>query len=227
MRNESRCGDIRSGPNIDGERVSRPAAALIVLVAAIMGTQECRADPQMQMPSGLPQHVVPTFPEPGLPTFTYPQGGRFLVDTGAVVGTTVVPTDGTTPPTFTGTGSGVSGATIASGYADFAGQSVGSGQCVALAQATSNVGQTSTWVPGAQVQGNTNIAAGTVIATFGSDGSYTNTVGESHTAIYLGQNDQGIQVMDQWADSVAHYRTIAWTTDNHYESGSQFYIVSH
>ncbi|SNB85057.1 hypothetical protein SAMN06265338_14310 [Rhodoblastus acidophilus] len=107
------------------------------------------------------------------------------------------------------------------------GQQVGSGQCVALAQATSNVGHTSTWVPGTQVQGNTDIAPGTVIATFGADGAYTNTVGQSHTAIYLGQNAQGIQVMDQWANAPARYRTINWTTSNSYESGSKFYVVSH
>jgi hypothetical protein len=219
--------DIRSGPNIDGESLSRLAAALIVLGLAVSGSKECRADPQVQMPSGVPLHVVPTYPEPGLPAYTYPQGGQLLVDTGEVVGTTVIQTDGASSPTFTGTGSGVAGATIASGYADFLGQSVGSGQCVALAQATSNVGLTSTWVPGSQVQGNTNIAAGTVIATFGSDGTYTNTSGQSHTAIYLGQNSQGIQVMDQWSTSVSQYRTIAWTTSNSYESGSQFYVVSH
>ena len=187
---------------------------------------ESRADPHAVTPSGLPQQIAPTYPEPSLPAFQYPQSG-FLIDTGAVSGATDIPTDGTTPPTFTGNGSGVSGATVASNYTEFLGQSVGSGQCVALAQATSNVGNTSTWVPGSQVQGNTNIAAGTVIATFGSDGTYTNTPGQSHTAIYLGQNDQGIQVLDQWAGTAAHYRTIPWTTSNSYESGSQFHVVSH
>ena len=78
------------------------------------------------------------------------------------------------------------------------GQSVGTGQCVALAQATSDVGYTSTWSPGAQVEGDTDIAVGTVIATFGSDGTYTNTYGQSHTAIYLGQDSSGIYVEDQW-----------------------------
>jgi hypothetical protein len=201
-------------------------SALIVMALAISGPREVYSQ-QTVSPQGLPQHIVPTYPEPGLPSFTYPQGGQFLIDTGAVVGATVITTDGSSPPTFTGTGSGVAGATVASGYTNFVGQEVESGQCVALAQATSNVGNTSTWEPGAQVQGNTNIAAGTVIATFGSDGSYTNTPGQSHTAIYLGQNDQGIQVLDQWAGQPATYRTIAWTTSNAYESGSKFYVVSH
>ncbi|MBB4200748.1 hypothetical protein GGD83_004577 [Rhodoblastus sphagnicola] len=207
-------------------RLSGRAGALIAMALVALGAVESRADPQIVTPSGLPQQVVPTYPEPTLPAYTYPQSG-LLIDTGAVSGAVDIPTDGTTPQSFTGNGSGVSGATVASGYDSMLGQSVGSGQCVALAQATSNVGLTSTWVPGTQVQGNTDIAAGTVIATFGSDGTYTNTVGQSHTAIYLGQNAQGIQVMDQWANAPARYRTINWTTSNSYESGSQFYVVSH
>ena len=128
---------------------------------------------------------------------------------------------------YSGTGSGVAGAIVATGYADMLGQSVGTGQCVALAQATSDVGYTSTWSPGAQVEGDTDIAVGTVIATFGSDGTYTNTYGQSHTAIYLGQDSSGIYVEDQWLDQVAHTRLIPWTTDNSYESGSKFYVVTH
>jgi hypothetical protein len=128
---------------------------------------------------------------------------------------------------YSGTGSGVAGAIVATGYADLLGQNVGTGQCVALAQATSDVGYTSTWSPGAQVQGDTDIAVGTVIATFGSDGTYTNTYGQSHTAIYLGQDNSGIYVEDQWLDQVAHTRRIPWTTDNSYESGSKFFVVTH
>ena len=128
---------------------------------------------------------------------------------------------------YSGTGSGVAGAIIATGYADLLGQNVGTGQCVALAQASSDVGYTSTWSPGAQVEGETDIAVGTVIATFGSDGTYTNTYGQSHTAIYLGQNNSGIYVEDQWLGQAAHTRLIPWTTDNSYESGSKFFVVTH
>jgi len=66
-----------------------------------------------------------------------------------------------------------------------------------------------------------------VIATFGSDGTYTNTVGQSHAAIYLGQDSTGIIVEDQWSGQVATQRHINWTTTNSYESGSRFYVVSH
>ena len=89
------------------------------------------------------------------------------------------------------------------------------------AQATSNVGYTSTWSPGALVEGDTDIAAGTVIATFRGDGTYTNTYGRSHTATYLGQDSSGIYVEDQWLDQAAHTRLIPWTTDNSYKSGSK------
>ncbi len=189
------------------------------------------ADPSIVSPNGLPVQVKPTFPEPGLPAFNFPQGG--LSDTGGVSGavTTGSGSDssgsGSSLGSYSGTGSGVAGAILATGYSDLLGQSVGTGECVALAQATSNVGYTSTWSPGAQVEGDTDIAAGTVIATFGSDGTYTNTYGQSHTAIYLGQDDSGVYGEDQWLDQVAHTRLIPWTTNNSYESGSKFYVVTH
>jgi hypothetical protein len=183
---------------------------------------EAFADIRANMPSGLPVQVKPTFQEPYGPSFSFPQGG--VVDTGGVAGAT--DTSSSTGG-YSGTGSGVAGATVASNYSTMLGQSVGSGECVALVQATSDVGLTSTWTQGDVVQGNTNLAAGTVIATFGSDGTYTNTYGESHAAIYLGQDATGIQVEDQWANHAATQRTIPWTTSNSYESGSKFYVVSH
>jgi hypothetical protein len=73
--------------------------------------------------------------------------------------------------------------------------SVGNGECVALVRATSGADapQTALWRPGVQVQGNTNIRPGTVIATFDSSGHY-----DGHAALYLGQDEHGIQVIDQW-----------------------------
>ncbi|HKN28862.1 MAG TPA: BPSL0067 family protein [Roseiarcus sp.] len=201
-------------------------------LALVVAGGESWADPAIVSPNGLSVQVHPTFPEPGLPAFNFPQGG--LSDTGAVAGAVTVPggsdsgsTTDSNSGSYSGTGSGVAGAIVAAGYSDLLGQSVGTGECVALAQATSNVGYTSTWSPGAQVQGDTDIAAGTVIATFGSDGTYTNTYGQSHTAIYLGQSDQGILVEDQWLGHAASTRVIPWTTDNSYESGSKFYVVTH
>jgi hypothetical protein len=189
-----------------------------------------RADPAVVSPGGLPVQVRPSFPEPGLPAFSFPQSG--LIDTGGVSGSVITGSSGSgtgsgSSSGYGGTGSGVAGAIVATGYTDLLGQEVGTGQCVALAQATSDVGYTSSWSPGAQVQGDTDIAAGTVIATFGDDGTYTNTYGQSHTAIYLGQDDSGLFVEDQWLGQAAQTRHINWTTTNSYESGSKFYVVTH
>jgi hypothetical protein len=211
-----------------------PLLAPVGLGLVIAGGQSW-ADPAIVLPNGLPVQVHPTFPEPGLPAFSFPQGG--LSDTGGVAGAVTIGggsgsgsgsgSESASLGSYSGTGSGVAGAIIATGYADMLGQSVGTGQCVALAQATSDVGYTSTWSPGAQVEGDTDIAVGTVIATFGSDGSYTNTYGQSHTAIYLGQDSSGIFVEDQWLGQPAQTRHINWTTTNSYESGGQFYVVTH
>src|SRR5208282_5005173 len=141
-----------------------PLLAPVGLALMVAGG-ESWADPAIVSPNGLPVQVKPTFPEPGLPAFNFPQGG--LSDTGGVSGavTTGSGSDssgsGSSLGSYSGTGSGVAGAILATGYSDLLGQSVGTGECVALAQATSNVGYTSTWSPGAQVQGDTDIAAGT------------------------------------------------------------------
>jgi hypothetical protein len=191
-----------------GRRTTRRSAQWLLPLLAPVGLGlliaggESWADPAIVSPNGLPVQVNPTFPEPGLPAFTFPQGG--LSDTGSVAGAVTI--DGGSGSgsgsgsaslgSYSGTGSGVAGAIVATGYADLLGQNVGTGQCVALAQATSDVG-------------------------------YTNTYGQSHTAIYLGQDNSGIYVEDQWLDQVAHTRLIPWTTDNSYESGSKFFVVTH
>lgn len=139
---------------------------------------------------------------------------------------TVIASADAASPTAAGDG----GAMVASGYGQFLGQSVGSGQCVALVQAADpNVGLTRTWTQGAQVMGNTSLQPGTAIATFGPNGTYTNsTDGSSHAAIYLGQNAQGIQVEDQWLGHAASVRTIAWSsTSGAANRGSAFYVINH
>ena len=172
---------------------------------------------------GAPAMVVPQFMETGAPTFTSPNGSTMFP------GSPNSPTGDPTPsdPTSSGgTGS------IATNYSQYLNQSVGTGQCVALVQAAdSSVGLTATWTQGSAVQGNTSLQPGTVIATFGANGTYTNsTDGSSHAAIYLGQNAQGIQVEDQWLGHPASIRTIAWnSTTSSYaaNNGSAFYVVSH
>src|SRR5277367_6103766 len=152
-------------------KTRRSAQSLLPLLAPVglgllIAGGESWADPAIVSPNGLPVQVNPTFPETGLPAFTFPQGG--LSDTGSVAGAVTI--DGGSGSgsgsgsaslgSYSGTGSGVAGAIVATGYADLLGQNVGTGQCVALAQATSDVG-------------------------------YTSTYGQSHTAIYLGQDNSG------------------------------------
>ena len=207
----------------------------MVPVAALVGLagHPAVADTTAETLNGVPVLPVPMFEETGLPAFTMPVGATAL--------STDMPAGGDGSVALGGTGGG-SGATSATGNGDstgsaaaswsqYAGQDVGSGQCVALVQAADpSVGLTRTWAEGAQVQGNTQIQPGTAIATFDSSGRYANaTDGSSHAAIYLGQNAQGIQVMDQWSNHAASYRTISWNNPGSTaaNTGSQFYVVSH
>ncbi len=93
------------------------------------------------------------------------------------------------------------------------GRSVGSGQCVALVQAADpGIGRTSGWSGGEAVRGNLALRPGTPIATFDGSGAYANALdGSSHAAIYLGQDERGLRVLDQWAGRAAAVRTIPWS----------------
>ena len=139
--------------------------------------------------NGLPRLPIPTYQETGLPDFTMPVDRATFPDG--------IPAPEASEPSPGGSGSGLG--TVAQEWASFVGQSIGSGQCVALVQAADPaVGLTRTWSQGGQVQGNTSLVPGTIIATFDGQGRYANaTDGSSHAAIYLGQNAQGIQVLDQ------------------------------
>lgn len=82
---------------------------------------------------------------------------------------------------------------------------LGDGNCVALVQALTKVGHTSTWRPGERVLDAIAITPGTVIATF-EDGRYPNRAKGNHAALYLYSGPrsqktgkpQYIVVMDQW-----------------------------
>ena len=83
---------------------------------------------------------------------------------------------------------------------------------------------------GALARGNSTIQAGTAIATFGSEGTYTNsTDGTSHAAIYMGQNDAGLQVWDQWKGQPVHQRTIRFQGGapgvHPVNDGDAFYVI--
>ena len=155
------------------------------MVATVVGGT-ASADVQSVVQSGgPPQLPIPTYRETGLPDFTMPVGAATFPD-----GTAAPEASGPSPGGGSG---GTGGGSAGQGWDGFAGQAVGSGQCVALAQAVNPaIGLTRTWSPGGQVQGNPSLAPGTVIATFDQNGRYANaTDGSSHAAIYLGQNAQG------------------------------------
>ncbi len=117
---------------------------------------------------------------------------------------------------------------VAATYDQYIGHSAGSGQCVALVQSASGVGSTHTWTCGEAVQGNVSLRPGTAIATFEASGRYANaTDGSSHAAIYLSQNERGVQVLDQWSGSPAAVRTIPWVNSGSTaaNTGSAFHVV--
>ena len=216
MREESPPGSLRS--------VARLPIALgfrVAIVIAVVQPYAVWADVWPQASSGVPQQVIPQYQEVGAPTFVMPQGSQTATPQATPGGQN----PGTTPVSSPGF--------VASNFSQYLGQSVGSGQCVALVQAADpSVGLTATWTQGAAVQGNTSLQPGTAIATFNANGQYANaTDGSSHAAIYLGQNAQGIQVEDQWVGQPAHIHTISWTNLGNStaaaNNGSQYYVVSH
>lgn len=88
------------------------------------------------------------------------------------------------------------------------GRAHGNGHCVALCRLVAGLGPTATWRPGVKALG-TDLARGTVIATFASSGRYENrTDGASHCAIFLEQAENGLLVIDQWIGQSAARRVI-------------------
>jgi hypothetical protein len=95
----------------------------------------------------------------------------------------------------------------------------GRGQRVDLVKLATGAPQTSGWRAGDWVRGNTELALGTAIATFGPDGRYGNrTDGTSHAAIYLGQGPEGLRILDQYtgADGIVRKqgRILRWEGGN-------------
>ncbi len=69
-----------SRPPHGGRLRVRWTTASVVLGIGIGAIGEAHADPSLVLPSGLPVQVHPTFPEPGLPAFSFPVGGASSVD---------------------------------------------------------------------------------------------------------------------------------------------------
>ena len=68
-----------SGPPLGGLLGARWARAGVVVGIGIGAIGAAYADPSVVLPNGLPVQVHPTFPEPGLPAFSFPTGGSSSV----------------------------------------------------------------------------------------------------------------------------------------------------
>lgn len=114
------------------------------------------------------------------------------------------------------------------GLDSFLGKVIGSGQCVAFVQRACGCPQTALWTRGQPVKGATMLPAGTAIATFSDEGKYLNaTDGSSHAAVYLGQDANGLQVIDAWLGQPVHKRTIQFRggVGKKANDGDQFAVV--
>ncbi len=76
----------------------------------------------------------------------------------------------------------------------------GNHECVEFVQQAAGATKTTTWTKGINVMESKigDIAKGTVIATFDSNGKYPTEFGKRHAAVYLSHSDNGIKVYDQW-----------------------------
>lgn len=78
----------------------------------------------------------------------------------------------------------------------------GKTECVEFVRQATGAPQTIMWKKGKKVSEARfgEVARGTAIATFGSNGKYPTDVLGKHAAIYLEHNAQRILVLDQWND---------------------------
>jgi hypothetical protein len=67
------------GPPRSGRMRVRWTTASVVVGIGICAIGAAHADPGIVLPNGLPVQVHPTFPEPGLPAFSFPVGGASSV----------------------------------------------------------------------------------------------------------------------------------------------------
>ncbi|WP_051328647.1 BPSL0067 family protein [Geminicoccus roseus] len=104
--------------------------------------------------------------------------------------------------------------------AAYVGDVVGNGHCVPFVQEVAGVPRTAEWSPGAVVRGNHDLPPGTPIATFEADGTYASRTG-SHAAIYIGQDQNGLWVYDQWKGQPVHKRLIRFKGGLGAKSGSK------
>jgi len=97
-------------------------------------------------------------------------------------------------------------------HKNFVGRSVDRGDCISFVQRAAGAPHINDWKQGEKVQGNAKLKPGSAIATF-QNGVFSNSVnGGSHSAIYLGQTKDGIQVLDQWINKDKTKRPVSQRT---------------
>ena len=105
------------------------------------------------------------------------------------------------------------------------------GHCAKLVQFATGAPLTRFWLRGPRVKGNTKIPRGTAIAVFDPDGFYSSGDHPRHAAIYLGQTEKGVQVLDQWVGkdvSAGFGRTLRYGTARNgwtVNDGDYFHVV--
>jgi len=117
-------------------------------------------------------------------------------------------------------------------FSKYLGKVIGDGQCVEVVKLICGCPQTALWKRGALVKG-IPILPGTAIATFAPPseahpkGMYENdTHGRSHAAVYLGQDADGIRVIDQWLTQPCHERKIHFDDSRtNVNNANKFYII--
>ena len=104
---------------------------------------------------------------------------------------------------------------------------IGDKWCVALAR-VHGMEATGVWIRGAKVKGKV-LTPGTVIATFGADGLYKNKPGSSHAALYLGQNQHEIHVVEQYpgCGKILPQKYAFGDPRGGEKDGNNYYIVEH
>lgn len=110
----------------------------------------------------------------------------------------------------------------------YAGERVNNGHCVRFCQVVCpTLPPTSQWRRGAKVRGGA-VPALAIIATFGTDGRYTNRMdGSAHACVLIRETVEGLEVWDQWQGQPVHRRTIRFHGGQGpaVNDGDLFYLV--
>lgn len=109
----------------------------------------------------------------------------------------------------------------------YIGKVIGNGHCMALVQLDPGIPHSSKLREGLKVRDG-DVACGTVIGTFNAAGRYANaTDGQSHVAILVEQQADGLVVVDQWVGQPVHERVIRFKGGGGpaCDDGDRFHIV--